>query len=49
LYFAAVNIAGQSHCILILVILTAVVMLNEGKDRLIVKRETYDDILKNEI
>ena len=27
----------------------AVVMLNEGKDRLIVKRETYDDILKNEI
>lgn len=27
----------------------AVVMLREGKDRLIVKRETYDDILKNEI
>ena len=27
----------------------AVVMVNEGKDRLIVKRETYDDILKNEI
>lgn len=27
----------------------AVVMLRKGKDRLIVKRETYDDILKNEI
>lgn len=27
----------------------AVVMINEGKDRLIVKRETYQDLLKNEI
>ncbi|CCQ98598.1 Diaminopimelate decarboxylase [[Clostridium] ultunense Esp] len=27
----------------------AVVMISEGKDRLIVKRETYDDIMKNEI
>lgn len=27
----------------------AVVMLRKGKDKLIVKRETYDDILKNEI
>lgn len=27
----------------------AVVMVSEGKDRLIVRRETYDDIMKNEI
>lgn len=27
----------------------AVVMLNEGKDRVIVKRETYEDILRNDI
>lgn len=27
----------------------AVVMVSNGKDRLIVKRETYDDIIKNEI
>ncbi|HAE91426.1 diaminopimelate decarboxylase [Tissierella praeacuta DSM 18095] len=27
----------------------AVVMISEGKDRLIVKRETYDDILRNDI
>lgn len=27
----------------------AVVMVSEGKDRLIVKRETYDDILRNDI
>lgn len=27
----------------------AVVMLNEGKDRLIVKRETYEDLLRNDI
>ena len=27
----------------------AVVMLSEGKDRLIVKRENYDDILRNDI
>lgn len=27
----------------------AVVMINEGKDRLIVKRETYEDLLRNEI
>lgn len=27
----------------------AVVMVSQGKDRLIVKRETYDDIMKNEI
>lgn len=27
----------------------AVVIINEGKDRLIVKRETYQDLLKNEI
>lgn len=27
----------------------AVVMINEGKDRLIVKKETYQDLLKNEI
>lgn len=27
----------------------AVVMVNKGKDRLIVKRETYDDLLRNEL
>lgn len=27
----------------------AVVMVSEGKDRLIVKRETYDDLLRNEL
>lgn len=27
----------------------AVVMINDGKDRLIVKRESYDDLLKNQI
>lgn len=27
----------------------AIVMINEGKDRLIVKRETYEDLLRNQI
>ena len=27
----------------------AIVMVNNGEDRLIVKRETYDDIIKNDI